>query len=69
MTLKGIVSKLPSYVTVSVHNSKFKAQGNPHHFISGIYKKHSRDKVILIIPIAPYHVEIYLEDDNNAPMA
>lgn len=63
MTLKELMLVLPGYILVSVHDDgQFKAQGNPHHFSSGLYKRHAKDKVVLVVPIAPYHLEIYIEE-------
>ena len=77
MTLKELMKILPGWVIVSVHDSNihdstngFKAQGNPHQFTQGIYRSHSEEKVALVVPIAPYHVEVWIEGrEYNAPMA
>lgn len=76
MKLKELVKTLPGYTMVHVHddgsnnNHFFACQGNPHQFVSGVYKSHGEDLVKVAIPIRPYHMEVIVQEaNNNAPMA
>ena len=67
MTLKDLVRVLPVYTTVYVHNKEgsFACKGNPHQFVSGLYKSHAEDIVCLANPIDSYRMEITIEEDKR----
>lgn len=60
MTLKDLVRVLPAYTRVYVHDrhGNFAHKGNPHQFVSGLYKSHGDDLVCLATPIDSYCMEI-----------
>lgn len=64
MTLKDLVRVLPVYTTIHVHDKdgSFACKGNPHQFVSGLYKSHAEDIVCLANPIDPYLMEITIEE-------
>lgn len=64
MTLKDLVRVLPAYTTVYVHDKEgsFAHKGNPHEFVSGLYKSHADDVVCLATPIDSYRMEIAVEE-------
>ena len=67
MTLKDLVRVLPAYTTVHVHDKygSFAHKGNPHQFVSGLYKSHADDIVYLANPIDSYRMEIIVEGDKR----
>ena len=64
MTLKDLVRVLPVYTTVYVHDKEgsFACKGNPHQFVSGLYKSHAEDIVCLANPVDSYRMEITIEE-------
>lgn len=64
MTLKDLARVLPVYAIVHVHDKDggFAYKGNPHQFVSGLYKSHADDQVYLASPIDSYHMEITVEE-------
>lgn len=64
MTLKDLVRVLPAYTRVYVHDKhgNFAHKGNPHDFVSGLYKSHADDLVCLANPIDSYRMEITVEE-------
>ncbi len=64
MTLSELMGVFPGYVGVLVHDSKGKLalKGHPHDFLIGLYQKHGNHRVQSCIPIAPYTVEITIEE-------
>ena len=64
MTLKDLVKVLPVYTTVYVHDKEgsFACKGNPHQFVSGLYKSHAEDIVCLANPVDSYRMEITIEE-------
>lgn len=64
MTLKDLVRVLPVYTTVHVHDKEgsFAHKGNPHEFVSGLYRAHGDDQVCLANPIDSYRMEITVKE-------
>ena len=64
MTLKDLVRVLPAFTRVYVHDKhgNFAHKGNPHDFVSGLYKSHAYDLVCLASPIDSYRMEITSEE-------
>lgn len=64
MLLKDLVRILPVYTMVHVHDEgTFAYQGNPHQFVSGIYKSLGDMPVVIASPILPYHMEVTVKEE------